>query len=172
MKRFLVSRNKMIDGIGFYPPNPDGGEVAQQIEQSILKKPSTEHGAPLSDVQQLLRYLREKEVRDSLGARARDPSVLAAQYLETAETGENDLFLCALENPPMPLLPPDMLTKGRQAQLMRQNPEDAEKLHNVRQAQAYLRNAVAGIKRQIMDHAGLEPQTVVRGGEPGGDAAE
>jgi hypothetical protein len=31
--------------------------------------------------------------------------------------------------------------------------------------------AVTGIKRQIMNHAGLEGQTVMRGGESDGDAA-
>jgi hypothetical protein len=92
--------------------------------------------------------MREKEVRDSLGARARDPNVLAAQYLEAAETGENELFLRAVENAPMPLLPPETVTKGkgRQLQLMCKSPETSEKLHDIREAQAYLR-AVCSIYR-------------------------
>jgi hypothetical protein len=94
---------------------------------STKKEPSTEHGTPLSDVQQLHQHLRAKEIRHSLGARARDPNVLAAQYLEICETGENDLFLRAVENAPMPLLPPEIVNKGRQLQLMRANPEAAEK---------------------------------------------
>jgi Zn-dependent protease with chaperone function len=120
----------------------------------------------------LLQFLREKEMRDSLGARARDPVVLGAQYLEYAETGENDLFLRAVENAPMPLLTPDTLTKGRQLQLMHQHPELAEKLPNIRAAQSYLHNAVAGIKRQVCEHAGIEPQTVMQGGEADGQSDE
>ena len=69
------------------------------------------------------------------------------------------------------MLPPETLTKGRRLQLMRQNPEAAQKLSDIRQAQMYLRNAVVGIKRQIMDHPGFEPQTVAHGGESEGDAA-
>jgi hypothetical protein len=54
---------------------------------------------------------------------------------------------------------------------MRKNPEAAQKLSDIRQAQMYLRNALAGIKRQIMDHDRFEPQTVAHGGESEGDAA-
>ncbi len=54
---------------------------------------------------------------------------------------------------------------------MRKNPEAAETLSDIRAALSYLRSAVVGIKRQIMDHAGLEPQSVAHGDESGGDAA-
>jgi hypothetical protein len=40
---------------------------------------------------------------------------------------------------------------------MRQNPEAAEKLSDIRAARTYLHNVATGIKRQIEGHAGFLP---------------
>jgi hypothetical protein len=96
--------------------------------------------------------MREKEVRESLAHAHRIWLV-------------NELFLRAVENAPLPVLPPETLTKGRQLQLIRKNPEAAQKLTDIRAAQNSLRTAVVSMKRRAMDHAGLEPRTVAPGGE-------
>ncbi len=75
--------------------------MANDSHNKLYKKSNTQHGTTPSDVQQLLRYMlqywREKEVRDSLAARASDLIALGALYLEGAETGEIPLLVSPIE---------------------------------------------------------------------------
>jgi hypothetical protein len=152
-----------------------GESAAQQIEESLQKKSHKEAAATAAGydgytIRDMIQYWKEREIRKSLGDKLQDPVVLNALYLEAVEAG-NELLVSAIENAPIPRLSAEMLTKGRELQLMRKNPEAAEKLSDIRAAQTYLCNAVAGIKKQIMDHTGFEPQSVAHGGESGGDAS-
>lgn len=92
-------------------------------------------------------------MRDSL--KNTDPLALAAEYTSANESGKNSLLVSALENAPVPMLPGDIVVKGRQSRLERANPVIAARLHDLRLARGHLQSTIDGLRNQVREQADL-----------------
>lgn len=131
------------------------GDQIKQLEASLNEPAKNVYGKPVerSETGQLLDYLREREMRDHL--RERDALELAADYTSAITSEQNVLLVSAIENSPVPLLPADVIARGRQTRLERQAPETAAKLSDIRAARSYLESTIEGLRRHVSEQADL-----------------
>jgi hypothetical protein len=72
-----------------------------------------------SDLQQVLSYLRSQELRQEI--RGLDPLILRGEYESRSSdpTGRYDLWLQAVEEAPVPLLPGEVIDRGKASRALR-----------------------------------------------------
>ena len=108
------------------------------------------------DSDPVLEFLKQQEVRQAL--QSVDPLTIMEQYLAYATDGSNDLFMRAVENAPMPILQPDVVTKGRQARAERQAPERKQLLAQLKQMRSNLAATISAARTEL----GLSDLTITK----------
>lgn len=142
---------------------PGYGDNMRIMEEKLREVPN----APTqTDVERLTAVLLQQEVRQHL--RTIIDVELAGMYLSACESGADPLMVAAVESAPKswPLLPQDVIDKGRQRQYQQRDPETAQRLSDVRAARSYLESTINGLRRQVSEAADLMPPT-----SDGGQAA-
>jgi hypothetical protein len=108
-------------------------KLQPQIDQ--LKRSAKPKETP-ADFQQVLRYLQLKEIRDEIKTKGQDPILLRADYEARCQdtTGAWDDWLSAIESAPVPLLPGEVLDRGRESRALRDlDPKHRQQLSDLEQ---------------------------------------
>jgi len=128
------------------------GEHIEQLQRAI--KPATTEGDAV------LQHLRERELRDQL--RDTDQLELQVQYEQACREGGSgsELLAAAIENSPLPMLPPEVLEGGQQARALRQSPAEAAKLRDLRRVRDTLEQAIRAARSEL-EQAGLPGDDIV-----------
>jgi hypothetical protein len=118
-----------------------------------------------SPEERLEAYLRGREIRD--GLRGLDPLELEVVYLQATEHEGFAEVADAIENAPAipgraPLLSKEALAQGREIRLLRDNPEDAQTLNEIKTVKSLLDSFYRPSVKELEDVLGMQDDPIAK----------